>query len=439
MRHLGRIAVVASFVGITSSGALARAETGELSVEEAVSLALGRNERARISELNVVVAEAAVLKARTAFFPTVGVTGNYTQKPTDVVAANKNTYSLLSAITVNQPLLNAAAFPLYAQSKRLLDGQQAQTVDDKRLLAYDAVRAFFAVLSADAIASAADDRLKTAKLNVKDTQDRVDGGFVSSNDVSRATVDLGNAIHELESDRGISQVAYVTLAFTINAPVPTKLTTPTTLLAAGRAAIPPIDSLLRTAIARRPDLASKRHLATAAHDFAEEPLLRLVPTIGLAGTFQLSSDPTLAVPSPTNGKFFNNEFLTLTVSWPLFDAGVRYADKRSRDGLASVADLTVDALVRSVDEQVRGAEATLRAAQAALVGAAQARDAAQKSLGETNTLYKQGLGKAIELVDANASRFLAEVNYATAEYSVALAYLALRQAIGLDPIGTELR
>ena len=38
-------------------------------------------------------------------------------------------------------------------------------------------------------------------------------------------------------------------------------------------------------------------------------------------------------------------------------------------------------------------------------------------------LYKQGLAKAIELVDANDSRFIAEVNYASAEFAMALAYL----------------
>src|ERR1022692_3784634 len=137
MRNLGWV----SLALVASIGVPARADNGELGIDDAVSLALSRNERAKISDLNVVVAEAAVMRARTAFFPTVGVTGAYTQKPTDVVAANKNTYSLLSAVTVNQPLLNAAAFPLYAQSRRLFDGQVAQTIDDKRLLAYDTVRA----------------------------------------------------------------------------------------------------------------------------------------------------------------------------------------------------------------------------------------------------------------------------------------------------------
>ena len=70
---------------------------------------------------------------------------------------------------------------------------------------------------------------------------------------------------------------------------------------------------------------------------------------------------------------------------------------------------------------------------------AQARDAARQNVDETAILYRQGLAKAIELVDANDSRFTAEVNYAVAQYSMAEAYLNLRQAMGLDPLGTELK
>jgi outer membrane protein TolC len=188
------------------------------------------------------------------------------------------------------------------------------------------------------------------------------------------------------------------------------------------------------AIATRPDLAAKRHLAIAAHDFATEPLLRLVPVISLSGTFALSTDETLG-----GHGFYNTESLGATLTWPLFDAGVRYADKRSRDALAAIADLNTDTLLRTVDEQVRAAAIALQASQLGLGAAERARDAAKQSADETAILYKQGLAKAIELVDANDSRFLADVSYATAEYSVALAYLALRQALGLDPIGTVVR
>ncbi len=436
MRHLGWF----GFAVLAFHSLPARAEDA-LRVEDAVALALSKNERAKISDANVVVADAAVRKARTAFYPTVTVTGSYTQAPNDVTAPGKTcafggycSYTDVASVVVNQPLFVASNFPLLAQAKRLLDGQVAQTVDDKRLLAYTAAQAFFACLSADAVVAAANTQLDTAKANLTDTQDRAENKLVSTNDVTRAQIDLANAVHEVENDKGVAQVAYVTLAFTINAPVPTKLATPQALLDAGRANIPPVEGLVKQAIALRPDLASKRHLAVAAHDFADEPMLRLVPTLGLAGTFALSTNPTI----PTHD-VYNNEFLLLTLTWPLFDAGVRYADKRSRDGLATVADLTVDALVRSVDANVRSAAYTLKAAQSALGAAEQGRDAARRSASETEVLYKQSLAKAIELVDANDTRFLAEVTYASSEYAVALAYLALRQAIGLDPIGTDYR
>ena len=61
-------------------------------------------------------------------------------------------------------------------------------------------------------------------------------------------------------------------------------------------------------------------------------------------------------------------------------------------------------------------------------------DAARKSASETAILYKQGLAKAIELVDANEQRFLAEVNHAEAQFSLANAYLALLQAMGRGPL-----
>jgi outer membrane protein TolC len=49
------------------------------------------------------------------------------------------------------------------------------------------------------------------------------------------------------------------------------------------------------------------------------------------------------------------------------------------------------------------------------------------------------LAKAIELIDANDSRFEAEIALAQAQDTVAEAYLSLRQAMGLDALGTELK
>jgi outer membrane protein TolC len=81
----------------------------------------------------------------------------------------------------------------------------------------------------------------------------------------------------------------------------------------------------------------------------------------------------------------------------------------------------------------------LEAAQRALRQADAAAQAARVNVEETAILYRQGLAKAIELVDATDSRFEAEVAFSLAEFALAQSYLNLRQALGLDAFGKEPR
>jgi outer membrane protein TolC len=402
---------------------------GGLGLEQAVQLTLSRNERAKISDLNVVVAEAAVQKAFTAFLPLVTATGGDAQTGSVAPRAPYNVGT--SALTVNQPLLNASAFPLYSQAKNLADAQRSQNVDDRRLLAFGAASAFFAVLNAQDIVQAAQHQLDNARANLDNTKARAQSQLSSTNDVTKAQVDMMNAQHEVENDKGTLDNAFIQLGFTLNAPVPSGLTPPAGTLAA--AEMPPTapETLVKFALDRRPDVVVARYQASAAHDFAAEPMLRLVPTVGLQGQAMGTTHPS--------GVPWNNESLSATLTWTIFDSGARYADKRSRDAQADISELNLQYLVRNVDAQVRSAIALLAAAQAAFHAAAEGVKFARQNVDETAILYKQGLGTALELVVANDSRFTAEVNYASAEFAMAQAYLGLRQALGLDALGTELR
>jgi outer membrane protein TolC len=437
---LRRTILLAASFGISLAPSLAQGaqdsavEPG-LSLQEAVRLAESRNERARIADLQVVVAEAAVDRARAGFLPVLTAQGSDQQHLAPTGSAPSNTGQ--ANMTVNQPIVNASAWPLYAQARQLADAQHAQSVDDKRVLAFDASRAFFAVLNAHQVVQAAQRLLDLAKANLADAQARAKAQLASTNDVTRAQIDVSNASREMELDKGSLEAAYVQLSFVVNAAIaPTAsgaLVVPDATLRAAQEGLPETTKLVRLGLDRRPDLLALRHAAGAAHDFASEPLLRLVPTLGVQGTATATTNPP-----PTTGRW-NDESVTATLTWTLYDAGVRYADKHSRDAQAGIADLTFDTLVRSVDAQVRSTVAQLAASQAAFHAAEQAVTAAGQSVEETTILYRQGLAKAIELVDANDSRFAAEVNYASAQYQMAQAYLNLRQALGLDPLGTELK
>jgi outer membrane protein TolC len=413
---------VAMLVATATPGVAIADDT--LTLEQAIHLALTRNERAAIADLEIVQAEASVARARVAFLPVLQASGNDTLRPFDKAPID----TASGQLTLNQPLFAPSAFPLLDQAHHNLAAQQAQSADDKRQLAFDATKAYFSVLLADQVLQAAQKKLDTANADVADTTAQQQAGLVSSNDVTRATVSQANSVRELASDRGSLDAAYIQLAFVINAkPTRTTLVEPVAVLAAGKAPVLALDDLVAQSLARRPDLASRRASALAAHDFAREPDWRFLPTVGAQGQMTASSN------TPASGHAVDGS-VAITASWNIFDGGARRADERLRDASAAIADRTTDALARSVEAQVRGAAAQLAGAQAALVAAGTAAEAARKSADETSILYHQGLAKAIELVDANEQRFLAEVSLAEAEYTVATAHLTLRQAMGLGPL-----
>jgi len=368
-----------------------------LTLDQAIQLALSRNERAQITDLQIVQADAAVDRAHVAFLPVLNASGNDTIKPRD-----KPVNTLQGSLQLSQPIINMPAFPLLEQAKHNLAAQKSQTIEDKRQLAFDVAKAYFDVLLAQAVVTAAQKKLDTATADVADTEAQFKAQLVSSNDVTRARISLSTSVRELSQDRSQLDTAFIGLGYVINAPAPKQLAPPTAQLEAGKNVPPAADTLVAQSVAARADLTARKESALAAHDFAREPRYRYFPTLGFIGQLT-ASDPA------GNGGHTVDGSIQFAASWSIYDAGARSAD------------------VRTAVTQLTGAQQAAAAAQDAATAAA-------KSASETAILYHQGLAKAIELVDANEERFAADVSYAEAEYSVANAYLALRQAMGRGPL-----
>jgi outer membrane protein TolC len=185
--------------------------------------------------------------------------------------------------------------------------------------------------------------------------------------------------------------------------------------------------LSNVALATRPDLAAGREAASAAADSADEPGLRFIPTL-TASAQGRTADQTVV------GDRYIDTTLSINLSWSIWDAGVRAADAQSRHAAATSAGLEVQALRRRIGADVTSAIAELTAARASLAAAKEGLDAANRNVEETTVLYRQGLAKAIELVDSNLSRFDAEIGLAAAQLGVRQGELDLRAAMGLFPI-----
>ncbi|HYK04372.1 MAG TPA: TolC family protein [Thermoanaerobaculia bacterium] len=387
-----------------------------------MALAIERNERAAIADTTVEAAEARVRRARTAFLPRVDISGSLRGDYTDQTERTLSTAALLT-----QPIFDARAFPLYRAQRFERDATRLTATESKRLLGYDAAATFLATLSFEQVLSAAEHRRDFAQTNLDDVRARFEAGLVSSNDVTRAELELATAVRGVAQAAGDLQASRIDLANLLRTEV-TTLAQPVALLQA--ASNPPAlsDTTIADAQQRRSDVAAQRALVEAQRAFADEPNARFIPSVLFNAQTRNINDGALFSDRNQEG------FVGLSFAWPVFDAGLRGAERAERTAQLRGEELQLELELRDVDRELRGAGVQLTTEQASLREAGAALTAARKNADETNALYREGLASALELADATQRLFEAEVAEVTARYRMALAYLSLREASGDAPM-----
>jgi len=406
-------------------------QAASLRLEDAVRLALQNNERAQKAPLRVQVAEGQFERARDAFLPTIAASGSSTYRPNLEGGTNPTTNG---SVTLTQPLLNPSAFPQYSQQKHNREAEKWGSVQDKRQLSFDTAKVFMQALTAGSVLNSAKRKLDSAKLNLDTAQARADAGLASTNDVTKAQLQLATSEGQVANAQGNVQKAYIGLSFIIGQKVQGTLVPPdNTTKAAQRyeqvranqvkTALDRHERAITAAQNRRPDVQALHEKTEALHASASEPFYRLIPSLSASGQLRF-------VPDPLPSERGVDEQVSLNLSWQIFDAGFRYADRKQRVAQLESSKLDEKLLKRSVQNDVELALAALHAARGNFNAALSAATAAEKNTEETAILYKQGLAKAIEVNEA-------EVTRESAKLSMEQAYLDLRNALGFDPIDDE--
>ena len=399
------------------------AQETPLTIERAVQLAVERNERAAIADTTVEAAEARVGRARTAFLPRVDINGSWRND----FETGSTDRTLQTGASLTQPIFDARVFPLYRMARFERDATRFDAVDARRLLAFDAAATFITTLSLDQVRLAAENRRAFAQTNLDDVRARFEAGLVSSNDVTRAELELATAVRGVAQAAGDLQASVIDLATLLKIEGELTLVTPAALLEAASTPLTMSEPQIVDAQQRRPDLAAAASIVQARRAFAQEPGARFLPSVLFnAQTRNINDGPITA---RTQDGFFGFSF-----AWPVFDAGLRRADRLEREALLRGAELQLQLEQRGVEREMRSAAVQLTTEQAALREAAAALRAARRNAEETNALYREGLASALELADANRQLFESEVAEVTARFRMAIAYLALREAEGLSPV-----
>ena len=431
---LWRLALAVLFVSLTAT-----AQQEPLTIQRAIDLALSRNERTTIAQANIEAADARLRRARSFFFPELAITSTYTRRAyettrrigdEDVTIQSFNAFN--SGLNVTGTIFDARAFPLYRQARLERERVRLDAADERRLISFEAADSFITTLSFEQLASAARRRRDFAHANLNDAQARFEAGLVSSNDVTRAELEVATAERELAQAGGDVRIAYVELGHLLNTEVSGPLGEPTQLLRVVEQPATIAAADITAAQSRRSDLEAARRHVEALREFASEPSRRFIPTLGFFGQFRSTNESGL---SGRN----NDGFASFTMTWPLFDGGERTAERAERLAQVRAAELDLALTSREVALDLRRALEQISSDQAAIEQAVTAVRVAGKNAEESLELYRQGLAGSLEVTDASVRLFEAEVALARARYQLALAYLDLRSASGLTPATEENR
>jgi len=412
-----------------------------LTLDEAVKLALERNERALATREDVRAADARVARARSFFLPTITTTGIYQRRAyevkrlvgdTEVVIQRFN--GLSNTIGLNLTLFDPRSLAGLSAVRAQRNAEVAAATESRRQLAFEVSQAFLATLGTAQVQEASNRRLAFARQSLDAAQARYAAGLTSINDVTRAELEYATAEVGVTQVKGQMETSILQLGYLLDAPdaVRGRLVVPEFLIEAASAEAANSEGLVEEALARRLDVGSLRWQAASQRTLAKVPMLGWLPSLSASGQYRI-----------TNEASFNNRTwnwnVGATLSWTLFDGLARFADRRERQALARLADLDVQAATRRVDVEVREALVSLDNQRASLKQASVAQDVAKKNAAETAELYRQGLASALEVADANVSLFEAEVALVQQRYGLGVAFLNLEAALGLDPFGKEPR
>jgi outer membrane protein TolC len=408
-----------------------------LSLEQAVQLALNRNERALAAGEQVAVTQGMVTQARAYFFPSISLTGNYTRRPNAVerelngqaiTIQSLNAFSGYAAL--NMILFDPYGIPVYRQALLENRAQRFSSAEVKRQLSFEVATAFLATLTMDQVYEATGHRLEYAGKTMDAARARYAAGLVSVNDVTRAELEYATAEMGRTQTQGEVQTAYLELGYLLDTVIEGKLAAPELMLAQAEQPAASADTMLPGAESRRLDLRALTWHARAQHAMVLQADLKWLPSLSLSSQYRYTNEAGLTGKSTTWSA-------GLALNWSIFDGFLRFGQRKEYKALARLADLNVQGATRRLAMDVRDSLVKLTSQQASLKKAQVAWDVARKNAQEIAELYRQGLGNALQVADANVRLFEAEVEAARQRHGLAQALLNLRAAQGLDPFGKE--
>ncbi len=414
----------------------------DLSLQEAISIALRQSQEVAIARLELQKADAQVDEALGNALPTVDFNTRYTyniQRPVfffpgddgivrPIEIGSKN--ALSADISVQQILFNSAVLTglgtaeIYAKISR----QGLRTEASDVILAVK--QAYYGVLLSREVLDVNETLLKNAEANYQNTKVLYEAGLRAEFDAIRAEVTVANLRPKVAEGRDMYNNAVDGLMRTLGYEklssegigVTGSFVEPTT----GGDVAEEYAALERQMLEENPQLGALRLLADVNKELIEIDRSDYLPTVALFGTYKYEGQAD----NLGDLDFQPSAFAGINVSLNLYNGGktaakmeqsrVAYEQNRFETAqVESLLRLQLKSTLRRIDaalEQLRASERTI--------------EQAERAYSISTTTYKAGTGTQLQINDADLALAQSRLNRLNAIYNYNVALAELEHLIG---------
>jgi outer membrane protein TolC len=416
-----------------------------LTLEKAITLALGQNRDILIAAQDRSKAEAQISEARSGALPALNVSAGYTrniQKPVLFLPPNSlinptssteefeigsnNAYNVGASLT--QTLYNRKVGVALDIAETYRDYARESYRGTEQGVSLEVKKAFYGVLLAGKLVEANRQGLEIVKANFENIKSQYQRGTAAEYDMLRAEVEVANSEPLLISAENNLKLAKNSLKNLCAIPIDQEIEAQgdfafEELPGAG------LEQAKREAASNNAVIRELSLSQTMQQKNISVERANLFPTLSLIGGYSWQTEDNSF--HFKNYQWAQTSSLGLVLSFPLFDGArtsARVQEARSEYEKIRFAKLKAEeALVIQIESaELRMTEATKR-----IQGQEKSIDEARRAVHIAQTRFTNGVGTQLELLDSQVALTRAQTNYAQAVYDYLVAEADWQFAVGL--------
>ncbi len=423
--------------GLGSARPNPRAAAPVLTLRDALAAALEGSRDLLLAQDRLKLARTEIRRGWAAFKPRALLRGSLIRNDKEIVFAvpdpetgkvhervAQDLWQAGAAFSISQPLFSGPALPTLWALEAQADATRLSNQELRAQVLHAVAQSFYAALALQETVEVAERHVADTGTHLEATRARFEAGEVSKVALLRAEIDRATAEQDLTASRAALASAKAALGVLIGRP---RDAGPFHLRRPPAPELPPeaTQAAAETALVRRPAIRAAERRMEAAEHLVTASWLAFLPSLDLSidGRF---SDVT---------GFLRDDKLTwaatLSLSIPLYDGGLRYAEIQRAHIQRHQAQLEREHLLDQIRLEVEQAQLNLRSAAANLEKAESTARLARENYELLQARFTAGLATSLDVTDSSAQKFAAETEVVRQQLELDLATLALARALGL--------